>query len=90
MAVQMNEPLADHIAKLGILGLAKGIVSRPDAINGVEARPIAQMNGSAVVPVQPADFHPGPQRVLADALCRHVPAGASGLSNNARLSIASP
>ena len=60
MAVQMNEPLADHIAKLGILGLAKGIVSRPDPINRVKTRPIAQVNGSAVVPVQPVGLHPGP------------------------------
>jgi hypothetical protein len=29
MALQMNEPLADHIAELGILRLAKGIVSPP-------------------------------------------------------------
>ena len=37
MAVQMNEPLADHIAKLGILGLAMeslALFEKPEAPAG--------------------------------------------------------
>jgi hypothetical protein len=59
MALQMYQPLACHIAELGILGLAEGIVSRPDPVDGIEARAIAQVNGGAVIPVHPVHRHPG-------------------------------
>ena len=90
MALEMNEPLAGQIAQFGILGFAKGVVPGPDPINRVEASAIAQVNGDAVVPVQAIGIHPSAQQVLCRAIVGHVPAGASGFSNSAKLSIASP
>ena len=60
MALQMNEPSAGQLADLGINAAAQGVIAGLDTINRVKTRPIAQVNGSAVVPVQPVGLHPGP------------------------------
>jgi hypothetical protein len=60
MALQMNEPSAGHLSDLGINAAAQGVIAGLDTVNRVKTRPIAQVNGSAVVPVQPVGLHPGP------------------------------
>ena len=71
-------------------GSPKVLSPAPDPINRIEASAIAQVNGDAVVPVQAIGVHPGAKQVHCRAFVGHVPAGASGFSNNARLSMASP
>jgi hypothetical protein len=60
MALQMNEPSAGHLSDLGINAAAQGVIAGLDTVNRVKTRPIAQVNGSAVVSVQPVGLHPGP------------------------------
>jgi hypothetical protein len=50
MALQMSKPLSRYIAEFGINEARKSIVSRFNPIDGIEARPITQVNNGAVVP----------------------------------------
>ena len=51
MALQMSKPLSRHIAEFGINEARKAVVARLDPIDGIEARPIAQVNSGATAPL---------------------------------------
>ena len=67
MTLQMNEPLAGHRAELGVFATAQSVIAGFDAIDGVKARLVAQVNGGSIVPVQAIRCHPLAQLVLEHA-----------------------